>query len=64
LITRGTEHLEPFLERYERVGRVDVTPRLRRGRLESPRGLDQLGCGLTEVFSRLHAAIIAASNES
>ena len=64
LVPRRAQDLKRLFERSERVGRADVASRLRRSRLESPRALNQLGRAPTEVSSKLHAAIFAASNEA
>jgi hypothetical protein len=64
LVPRCTQQLKRLLKRFERVGRADVASRPRRSRLESPRVLDQLGSGPTEVVSRLHAAMVVASDQA
>ena len=56
LVPSGAQHLERFLESCERIGRLDVGPWLRRGRLEFPRILEQFGRARIETVCDFHMA--------
>ena len=55
LIPGCAEHLKRFLQRSEGVGRGRMASRLFSGRMEGPRGLDQLRRAVVERICRVHA---------
>jgi hypothetical protein len=55
LIPGRAEHLKCLLKGFEYVGRSHVTARPFSGRMEGPRGVDQLGCAVLRRICCVHA---------